>query len=241
MSNKRTKSARKQIAKEHITKRREPKGDQTPKIDPERQRASVAQLTRVYSILDGKFGTFEKKATDSVQQLYANNEALKGGLSSAEFNLRAHQKAINAVCLELERFRVVLQAILPPEQREALAESVVQMSEVYLPPVEEGGDPVVAQRPNWPYYHAQVEKDLQVLAEMEAKRREEERVENERIVAETRAAAETEVMAESVVEDTSVKGELPAEVSELGEGAKEEAQDRPPDSGFPEEAAIFGG
>jgi hypothetical protein len=240
MSNNRTRAARKQVSKEHLTKRREAKGSKPPEVDQERQRASVAQLTRVYSILGGKIDTFEKKATASVQQLYANNESLKGGLSSAEFNLRAHQKAINAVCLELERFRVVLKAILPPEQREALEESVVQMSEVYLPPAEEGGDPVVVQRPNWPYYHAQVEKDLQILAEVEAKRREDEQIENERLVAETRAAAETEVMAESAMDDASVKGELP-EVVELGEGVKEEAQSGPPSDGFPEEAVIFGG
>jgi len=245
MSHNRTKAGRRQASREKLAKRREPKGSQKPETDLERKRATVAQVARVYSTLEGRLSAFEKKTTAAVQQLYANEEELKGGITSAEFNLRTHQKVLNAICLELERFRLLFQAILPPEQRDTLDQPVVQMAEVTLPPAQEGGDPVVVRRPNWPYYHEQVEKDLRILAELEAQK-----------IAEAKAAAEAEARekeavkaaeekaaleAEAVMDDGE-EGELPEEIAELGEGAKEEAQGEPlPNNEFPEDASIFGG
>lgn len=242
MSNRRTTSSRKQTSRAKLAKRREPKGTQKPEVDLEKKRATLAQVSRVYSTLEGRISTFEKKATASVQQLFANDQELKGGMSSAEFNLRAHQKVLNAICLELERFRMMFQAILPPEQKDILSTPVVQMSDVTLPPEEEGGDPVVVRRPNWPYYHEQVEKDLKILAELEVQAAAEAKAERERReqeeAAEKAKQAEQEQEAEAVM-DSGEMVELPAEIEE---GAKEEAQDEPPQDGeFPEDAAIFGG
>lgn len=230
------------MAKTKLAKRREPRGNQKPEVDLEKKRATLAQVSRVYSTLEGRISAFEKKATASVQQLFANDQELKGGMSSAEFNLRAHQKVLNAICLELERFRMMFQAILPPEQKDILSTPVVQMSDVTLPPEEEGGEPVVVRRPNWPYYHEQVEKDLKILADMEAQAAAEAQAERERReqeeAAERAKQAEQEQEAEAVM-DSGEMVELPAEIEE---GAKEEAQDEPPQDGeFPEDAAIFGG
>jgi len=197
--------------------------------------------------LEGRISTFEKKATEAVQQLFRNDQELKGGMSSAEFNLRAHQKVLNAVCLELERFRMLFQAILPPEQKAILDESIVQMSEVTLP-AEEGQEPKVVRRPNWPYYHEQVEKDLKILAELEAQQLAEAKAEQERLeqekAAEKAKQEEQALAAEAVMDDETVEAELPADIAELGEGGKEEAQDEPPhdnNDDLPEGAAVFGG
>lgn len=198
--------------------------------------------------MEGKITSFEKKVTESVQQLYANDRELKSGVSSAEFNLRSHQKVLNAICLELERFRMLFQAILPPEQREVLDESIVQISEVTLPPEEEGGEPKVVRRPNWPYYHDQVEKDLKILAELEAQQRAEAKAEQDRLeqekAAEKAKQEELALKAEAVMDDEAVEAELPADIAELGEGGKEEDQDDLPhdtNDDLPEGAAVFGG
>lgn len=242
MSNRRTSSSRKQASKERLAKRRAPKGAQKPEVDLEKKRATVAQISRVYSTLEGRIAGFEKKATSAVQQLFANEQELKSGMSSAEFNLRAHQKVINAICLELDRFRMMFQAILPPEQKDILKESIVQMSDVTLPSEEEGGDPVVVRRPNWPYYHGQVEKDLKILAALEAQAQAEAKVVAEKAEAERLAAQSEKIEADLEAEAVMDSGEMVELPAEIEEGAKEEAQNEPPQDGeFPEDAAIFGG
>jgi hypothetical protein len=203
----------------------------------------VAQLTRVYQALAGQFQALDKTVKASVTDLYHNQSELQQGMSAAEFNLRAHQKAINAMALELEQIRLLLQAVLPDTQQAAVT-PVLEMTDVTLPPEEEGGDPQVVRRVNWPYYHEQVEKDLRILAELEAQRLAEEKAAREaeeaRRAEEEAAQKEADIQAEAVIGDEDGDEELPEELAE--DGAKEEAQGPPPeDDGLPEGATVFGG
>lgn len=45
---------------------------------------------------------FEQTAIENLREVYENQKSLKAGLDSAEFNLRAHQKVLNALVQEIE-------------------------------------------------------------------------------------------------------------------------------------------
>jgi hypothetical protein len=205
----------------------------------------VAQLTRVYQTLAGQNQSLDKMLRSSVTDLYTNQAELKQGMSAAEFNLRAHQKAINSMALEIARMKDFMLALLPESPTKAeLQQPILEMADVTLPPDEEGGEPQVVQRVNWPYYHEQVEKDLKILAELEEQRLAEEKAAQEaeaaRKAEEEVSQKEADIEAEMVIGAEEGDEDLPQELAE-GE-AKEEPQGAPPDDdGIPEGATVFGG
>lgn len=111
-----------------------------------------------------QYGNLEKRVQESVTQVWGNQSELKGGMDSAEFNLRTHQKVLNALAIEFERLVTHLNDEVFKTEHEMV---VLELADVTLPPV---GDEVahVVRRLDWPYYHEQVERDLRILAEREA-------------------------------------------------------------------------
>jgi hypothetical protein len=233
MSNKRTKAGRKDVQRRaQVSERRKPKGDQAPKVDPDRSRATVAQLVRVHEALSGQLGQHGEAIRKLAETSHENSTELKRGLDASEFNLRAHQKVINALAIELERLRTVMTAMLPDEAKDKM-QPVIEMADVTLP-ADDGEEPVVVRRVDWPYYHGQVEKDLKILAEEEARILAEEEA---RIAKEAEEAA-TQAIAEEA--DDAVLSTQEEPTPQAGDGANEEAGAPLQDDGVPEGAAVFG-
>lgn len=112
----------------------------------------------------------EKRVQESMQQVWGNQEELKGGMDAAEFNLRAHQKVLNAFAIEFENLLMHLNDEVFRQEHKL---SVLELADVTLPP-EADEAPVVVRRLNWPYYHDEVESDLKLLSEVKDKDEEEE-------------------------------------------------------------------
>lgn len=108
----------------------------------------------------------DQRVKDNVTQVWGNQEALKAGMDSAEFNLRAHQKVLNALAIEL----IELVNRLNDEHFK---------TEHTLKALEAGDTGVpsehVVQRVDWEYYHREVEKDLEALSAAEESVAEEKR------------------------------------------------------------------
>lgn len=118
-----------------------------------------------------QYGNLEKRVQENVTQVWDNQRELKGGMDAAEFNLRAHQKVLNAFALEFEELVSRLNGEVFKEEYKL---SVIEMADVTLTPDADGEEQVV-RRLNWPYYHKEVEADFKVLADFEAKKTEEKR------------------------------------------------------------------
>lgn len=116
----------------------------------------------------------EQRTRNDIGQLWQNQEELRNGLSASEFNLRAHQKMLNAVAVDFLALRDAVAA-----SGVELPDMVTRMAEVELPPVEEGGEPEKVFRPNWPEYHKMIEEELRILAEAEAEAEAEEEAKEE--------------------------------------------------------------
>ena len=108
----------------------------------------------------------EKRTQDSIEQIWANQEALKDGMAAAEFNLRAHQKVLNAFAIEFESLMQHLNDEVFKTEHQL---HVVELSDVTLP-ADEGEEALVVRRLNWPYYHNQVESELKAIAELDDKK-----------------------------------------------------------------------
>ena len=78
----------------------------------------------------------------SMKQTYDNHMALKEGLDASEFNLRAHQKALNATMLELQALGAKFSTLQVKEDKAGI---------------------------DWSTIHESVEADLKAMAEAEAK------------------------------------------------------------------------
>lgn len=164
MSDKKVKQARK--GKPKVA--REPKGNQAPHPDAARQRVTRQQLDNAVQFLFTRIQELDNRVGAAMKQIWKNDEELKHGMDAAEFNLRAHQKVMNSVAMDLEAVAQRLTGmtkLLTQEEQPALL-SNLSMSDVTLP-AEEGSEPKVVRRVNWPYYHKEVEKDLAILAEVE--------------------------------------------------------------------------
>lgn len=109
-------------------------------------------------------GELEKRVQDNVTQIWENQAELKRGMDAAEFNLRSHQKVLNALAIEFERLVTHLNNEVFKTEHDML---VLELADVTLPAID-GEVPQVVRRLDWPYYHGQVEKDLHVLQEAEA-------------------------------------------------------------------------
>lgn len=155
-------------------------------------------------------GQLEKRVQDNVTQVWSNQEELKGGMDAAEFNLRAHQKVLNALAIELERLVQHLNDEVFSTEHKV---EVLELADVKLP-AEDGQEAQVVRRLNWPYYHEQVEHDLKILAELEAQRLKEE--------AEKKAALEMEA---SMKKMTEASEELVKAAEEAGNDPEEVRQE----------------
>lgn len=154
----------------------------------------------------------EKKVSHAINTLHQNDLDLKGGLDSAEFNLRAQQKVVNAIAIDVEHIHEMTKkvlAVLAPDI--AMPAIETKMIDIELESAKEDKPAVVVRRVEWAYYHAEVDSDLKLLAEEEKKAQEE-------------AAAEAEKQAAGV---------------EAKEGATEPLPDKNPE--LPEGASVFGG
>jgi hypothetical protein len=207
MSGKKTKQARKQNGK--VAK---PSGSRTPHKDPARQRVSLQQVDNAFTAMVQQQQMLEKKVSHAINTLHQNDLDLKGGLDSAEFNLRAQQKVVNAIAIDVEHIHEMTKkvlAVLAPDI--AMPAIETKMIDIELESAKEDKPAVVVRRVEWAYYHAEVDSDLKLLAEEEKKAQEE-------------AAAEAEKQAAGV---------------EAKEGATEPLPDKNPE--LPEGASVFGG
>lgn len=139
-------------------------------MDPKRVKVTLEQLGRLGTHLQKMINELRSATENSFTQQFQNIQSLAGGLGSAEFNLRAQQKVINAMALELLDVFQILNVLADDlnDVRYAGQEDAPQITTVspqYLQTVEledEGGEK--ATRISWGFYHEEVEKDK---AEME--------------------------------------------------------------------------
>jgi len=181
MSNKRTKAARKKQAGAKKQEPKKPQGDQKPKVDPARTNAKLQHVNNALGFAMNKIQELRQETATNVKQVWDNQEELKNGMGAAEYNLRAHQKALNSIAIELDHIASVFNELVDKLNDSVLKEEAPKcgiggrliMANVQIPPEKEGEAPKVVRRIDWPYYHKEVDKDLKILAELEAKAAEE--------------------------------------------------------------------
>jgi hypothetical protein len=191
-----------------------------PKQDPTRVRASLAQLTEVHRQAIGGLTSLRQEVANNFAQVHGNHEELLQGLNASEFNLRAHQKVLNAMAMELERIAKALELDPPLE--------VLQMADVPVAPQQGDELQQTVRRIDWPGYHSEVEADLKRIAEIEKQRAEAQK-----------KAAEEEAQR---LREESEKAKAEAEAKDKEEAQQEAAP--PPqdeDQDVPEGATVFGG
>lgn len=190
MSNKRNKAARKKVAgekrQEQKKEQRKPQGDQPPKIDPKRVKATLQHVNNALNIALQNTQGLREETASNIKQVWENQGELRDGLSASEYNLRAHQKVLNAIAIEMDNITSLLGTICGDlnslvgksgDEEVSMYKSVsmveLQMADVQIPPAEEGEEPMVVRRIDWPYYHQQVDKDLAILTKLEQEAAEE--------------------------------------------------------------------
>ena len=145
--------------------REKAKKSQPLRANPSKLNAKQAHVNNAVNFMLQQYGSLEKRVQENVTQVWDNQRELKGGMDAAEFNLRAHQKVLNAFSLEFEELVSRLNEEFFKEEYKL---SVIEMADVTLTPDADGEEQVV-RRLNWPYYHKEVEADF------EAKKAEEKR------------------------------------------------------------------
>lgn len=165
-------------------------------MDLARRRANLQQLENAFQLMQQQLKHTVEKVAHSFGQQHANVVSLKSGLDSSEFNLRAHQKVLNALAIDLEDLRRRLNEIVPAMTHETRMVGV----EV------DGG---TLRRVDWAHYHEEVSADLKALVEAQ-------KLEEERVRQEAEAAKAKEAVPEVKEEPTEA---LPEQNAELPEGA----------------------
>lgn len=159
----------------------------------------------------------------NLAQVHGNHEELLQGLNASEFNLRAHQKVLNAMAMDMERIAKALELDPPFEH--------LQMADVPVAPKQ--GDEIqqTVRRIDWPGYHTEVEADLARIAEIEK-----QRAEADKKRAEEEAARIRKEKAEKDEADMKAQREAKEEPEpEQAEAPQDE------DLSVPEGATVFGG
>lgn len=256
MSGSRTKASRKKAGAK-VAKDRKPQGDKKPAPDPRRVKATLAHVNQALTISLQNVGRLDERLQKNVNDLWHNQSELKNGMDAAEFNLRAHQKVLNGLAIEVERLSNLVSGLLNQEPHEL---EYLQMANVSLPEDEDGKSQVV-RRIDWPYYHKQVEHDLEVLAEYERQQAAERALRDaqiEKAVGLLRQHGKADTLkelaarvakGEQLLDGFELVGDEVKKVCDLLNlgplEAKEEApQGEAPQSegdGFPEGAVVFGG
>jgi len=215
MSDKKTKQARKGQPKRD----RAPKGNQAPNPDAARQRVNRAQLDNAVQFLFNRIQELDTRVGNAMKQIWKNDEELKQGMDAAEFNLRAHQKVMNAMAMDLDSVLKTLNQLMSLLVNDAQPLNLVnlRMADVTLP-AEDGQEPKVVRRVDWPCYHREVEKDLAILAEVERQKA----IAAQKKDAAEKKAEELEKKLTLLADQAKAAGNDPAEV----EAAAKELLDR---------------
>jgi hypothetical protein len=154
--NARIRQLRKQKALQRRGTRKEKAGEESPK-DPFQQLVDFANKTRA------DLNKLSQEVQLAVGQLYQNDQNTKLGLDAAEFNLRTHQKVINAIGLDLVDFTAILSPMT--NGKKPLA---VELLDTEIPQTESTPAGTTTSI-NWPKYHGYVEAEMKALAEEERK------------------------------------------------------------------------
>lgn len=161
--------------KEEAKAKRDPgKAAQDRKLQ---KRVTHGELMGTQLYLQNQFQSLEKQTKESIKQLWDNDSELQGGNRSAEFNLRAHQKVINALAAEVRHLYDVHNAamktlydrleVVDDERAYAGFGGRLIMHDVEVQS-DDGQETTLVNRIHWPHYHEQVETDLEVIAAQEA-------------------------------------------------------------------------
>lgn len=133
--------------------RNKPHGAPPVKADPRKQRATIAQFATLAQESQAAHKSLATQMNKAVNELWRNQQEIMRGLGSAEFNLRAHQRVLNALAMELD---LIHRTLMP-----AGVESPVVMKDM------EQEDHSVVRRIDWPHYHEQVEAEMKARQEAE--------------------------------------------------------------------------
>ena len=167
-------------------------GSRTPMKDPKRVRVTLDQLGRLHGHLQQVINNLQESVKNSFTQQFQNIQSLAGGMDSAEFNLRAQQKAINAMVMDqLHMFQVFntmasdLNTLLTNLQGEkAELYDTIEPKHVALAEIKKD-DETVEYRLDWPFYHKQVDEDKAAFLEMRKAAEEQAKAELEQAKAES--------------------------------------------------------
>jgi len=134
-------------------------------------RVTRGELLGVQMTLQNHLQVLQQQTSQSVQQLWQNDGELRDGNRAAEFNLRAHQKVLNAFAVDLtfvsKAMQLLVNQFVPEENRgDFQDELVTTLKDIEY--TDDDGSIKVVRRINWIYYHELVEEDLKVIAEQEA-------------------------------------------------------------------------
>ena len=196
-----------------------------PKKDPTKVRATLAQLGEVHRQSLSGLNGLRQEVSDNLTQVHQNHEELLQGLNASEFNLRAHQKVLNAMALEMEHVANMYNSMVDVLNETVLREEMPKcgigarliMADVPVAPQQGDQLQKTVRRINWPHYHGEVEDDLKRIAE----------IERERAEAEKREAEEEAVrIKREQIEIAKKESEAPKDAEE---------------SEYPEGATVFGG
>lgn len=185
------------------------------KADPHKQKATLAQFATLAQEAQQAHQQLVQKANRAINELWKNQQEILQGLSAAEFNLRAHQKVMNAIALELNSLGKRMP--MPVGMSVDATPSFLVMKE--LP--GEGQ----AWRIDWPHYHKQVEEELKAMREAEKAAKE---------AAEKEAAAAAEKAKDETPKEAPAP-EAPSAPESGTVGAKEDGGSEVPDG-----ATVFG-
>ena len=129
------------------------------KAEEENPKNPFQQLVDFVNKLQSDLSKHSREVQLAIGQLYQNDRSIKEGLDAAEFNLRAHQKVINAVGLDLADFAAIVAPMTNGKKPLAVVLTDIEMPQTEATPA--GTTTVI----NWPLYHKYVEDEMKELAE----------------------------------------------------------------------------
>jgi len=128
------------------------------KADPHKQKATLAQFATLAQEAQQAHQQLAQKANRAIAELWKNQQEILQGLSAAEFNLRTHQKVMNAISLELDS----LSKRMPMPVGMA-----IDAAPSFLVKKEFTVDGQASLKVDWTFYHRQVEEELKAMREAE--------------------------------------------------------------------------
>lgn len=128
------------------------------KADPHKQKATLAQFATLAQEVQQAHQQLVAKTNRAIAELWRNQQEILKGLGSAEFNLRAHQKVMNALALELDVF---IKSLPMP------VGSGIEVGPSFLIRKEVEVDGETSHKIDWPAYHEMVEEELKAMREAE--------------------------------------------------------------------------